>query len=193
MKRFTLAILVMLLAGQLAACASPEEKAAEYVENANTLLQKGDLSKAELEYRNALQVNQNLPDAWFGLAQIHEQKQQWRQVYGALNRIREINPGHVDGRIMLGQLFLASNQIDQALTDANEILELAPNDARAHSLMAAVQFRLDNFDEARDSVERALKIDAANDEAKMKRSRSSERHSSRTKRMPSTLVRQYSG
>ena len=167
MKRFSLVFLVILLLGQLAACASPEEKAAEYVENAYALLQEGDLNKAELEYKNALQINQNLPDAWFGLARIHERKQQWRQAYATLRRIREINPGHVDGRIMLGQLLLASNQIDQALTDANEIMELAPNDARAHALMAAVQFRLDNFNEARDSVERALQIDAANKEAQL--------------------------
>lgn len=167
MKRFAIVFLVLLLSGQLAACSSPEEKAAEYVENANALLQEGDLNKAELEYRNALQINQNLPDAWFGLARIHEQKQQWRKLYATLNRIREINPGHVDARIMLGQVLLASNQIDQALIDANEIMELVPNDARAHSLMAAVQFRLGNFNEARDSVERALEIDAANNEAQL--------------------------
>ena len=165
MKRVLLVFFTVLMLSQLAACSSPEEKAAGYIESANELFAEGDMDKAEIEFKNALQINQNLPDAWYGLARIHESKQQWRQAYAVLNRVNEINPKHVDSRIMLGQMLLASNQIDQALTDTNEILELAPNDARAHSLMAAVQFRLGNFDKARASIDRSLQLDANNDEA----------------------------
>ena len=171
MKRFSLFFVALLAISQLAACASPEEKAAEYVESAQELFEQGDLTKAEIEFKNALQINQNLPDAWYGLARIHERKQQWRQAYGVLNRVRESSPNHVDSRIMLGQLLLASNQIEQALTDANEILELAPEDARAHALMGAVQFRLGNNEAATEAVNRALGIDADNNEAMLVRSR----------------------
>jgi cellulose synthase operon protein C len=67
---------VCVLAVALVACSSPEEKAAAYVESGDLLLQEGNLDKATLEYRNALQINQNLPDAWYGLARIYERKQE---------------------------------------------------------------------------------------------------------------------
>lgn len=156
---------VILLVATIQACSSPEEKAADYIRNADALFEEGKLQKAAIEYKNALQVNQNQPDAWFGLARIHERKQEWRQAYGVLNKIRELAPNHVDGRIMLGQMLLASNQIDQALTDTKEIMELAPDDARSHSLMAAVQFRLENYAGTQEEIDKALAIDAGNTEA----------------------------
>ena len=147
------------------ACTSPEEKATSYIENARNLFSEGKLIKAEIEYKNALQINQNLPDAWFGLARIHERKQDWQKAYMVLNKVRELSPTHVDARMMLGQILLASNQIDLALADAKEIMEMAPDDARSHSLMAAVQFRLENLKGAREEVDKALAIEPGNIEA----------------------------
>jgi tetratricopeptide (TPR) repeat protein len=167
----TKSFIVLLFLGGLVACTSPEEKAANYIQNGTALLGEGNLDKAAIEFKNALQINQNLPDALFGLATIQESKQNWKEVYGILSKIREMAPGHVDARIKLAQLYLASNQLDQALEDANEILTLAPEDARSHSLMAAVQYRLENFDGAQKEVDETLAIDANNVEALMVRAR----------------------
>ena len=49
------AIGIIVLTAMMAACSSPEEKAAGYIENADQLFQEGDLIKAEIEYKNALQ------------------------------------------------------------------------------------------------------------------------------------------
>jgi tetratricopeptide (TPR) repeat protein len=172
MKKITLLLgATFFFAVMLSACSSPEEKAASYIENAKSLFDEGKLKKAEIEYKNALQVNQNLADAWYGLAKIHERRQEWRKAYATLNKIRDFDPNHVNGRIMLAQILLASNQIDQALQDATEVMEMAPDDSRVHSLMAAVQFRLDNFESAQVSVNRALEIDPDNVEAVLVRAR----------------------
>ena len=166
-KQLLHAVGIFVLMVSLVACSSPEEKAAGYIENADGLLQQGNLKKAEVEYKNALQINQNLPDAWYGLARIHDRRQEWKRAYAVLSKLREMSPNHVDGRIMLGQLLLAANELDQALPDAMEILEMAPNDARAHALMAELQFRLDNIEGAQQEVDKALALDADNPEAKM--------------------------
>ena len=92
MKHALRAVGMLLLMTFLVACSSPEEKAAGYIQNANSLFQDNNLKKAELEYRNALQVNQNLPDAWYGLARIHESKQEWQKAYSALTKVREMSP-----------------------------------------------------------------------------------------------------
>jgi len=167
MKNLIRIILIIASVGTFTACTSPEEKAAAYIENGNTLLEQGNLDKAALEYRNALQVNANLPDALFGLAQIGERKQEWAKVFSLLNKVRELQPNHIETRIKLAQLLLASNQLDKALLDAREILELAPGDARGHSLMAAVLFRLGSIDKAKVEVSNALSADPTNQEAKL--------------------------
>ena len=137
MMKFVLhGIVLALLTVALMACTSPEEKAADYIANADKLFAEGNLSKAQVEYKTALQINQNLPGAWYGLAKIHERKREWKEVYSTLNRVREMSPGHVDARIMLGHLLLASNQLNELLIEAREIREMAPDDARSHSLMA---------------------------------------------------------
>ena len=162
---------ILLLGAALLACSSPEEKAADYIAGGNARFDAGEYLKAEVEYKNALQINQNLSDAWYGLARIHERRQEWRKAYAVLNKIRELDPSHVDGRIMLGQLLLASNQIDQALNDATEILQMAPNDAHAHALMAAVQLRLENYDEAKSEIEKTIALDPKSNEAILVRAR----------------------
>ena len=164
-------VLCLMLLLTLSACTSPEEKAAEYIESGNQLLDERDYDRAILEFKNALQINQNLPDAWYGMAKIQERRQNWKEVYQLLLKIQEMAPGHVDSRIMLAQILLASNQLVQALEDANEILEMAPDDARSHSLMAAMQFRLENFKAAEKEIEQALAIDPENNEAILVRSR----------------------
>ncbi len=165
MKKINLVLASAVILGLLAGCSSSDEKAAEYIANADALLDGKNFEKAAIEYKNALQINQNLPDAWYGLARIHDRKQDWTSAVRVLSRIRDTNPNHMNGRIMLAQILLASNQIDQALEDANHLLEIAPQDGRVHSLMAAVQLRLGNLEAANESVERALSLDPGSSEA----------------------------
>jgi len=162
MLKYILLVGCVLLA---VACSTPEEKVEEYLSSAASLFREGKLEKSAIEYRNALEINQNLPAAWFGLATIYERKQDWRNAYAVLIKVRELAPDFLDGRVMLAQILLASNQLDQALLDAKDILEMAPEDARSHALMAAVKFRLHTFEGARQDVEKALAIDPANSEA----------------------------
>ena len=167
MKNLAYVLLITASIGLLTACSSPEEKAADYIENAQDLFKSGKLQKAEIEFKNALQINQNLVDAWYGIAQIHESRKEWRKTFAVLSKIRELSPRHIDGRIKLAQFLLASNKLDEALLDAGEILEFAPDDARAHALMAAVHFRLEDHEGARIEIDKTLKIDPTNTEAQL--------------------------
>src|SRR5210317_217394 len=126
MKKTGLVFAFALMLGLLVGCSSSEEKSAQYIANGDALFEGNKLNKAALEYRNALQINQNLPDAWYGLARIHERRQEWRKAYSLLLKINDAHPNHVNGRVMLGQMLLASNQIDEAVEDAGEIIEMAP-------------------------------------------------------------------
>lgn len=170
-KRVVCNAILAIVFAALAACSSPEEKAAEYIESGDEYFEQGDHVKAALEYRNALQINENLPDAIYGLALIAEHDKDWRRMFALLTKIQELNPNHLDARLKLAQLYLATNQIAVALEEARALMELLPNDSRTHSLMAAVHFRLGNHGEGLAEVERALELDSSNSEAALVRAR----------------------
>ena len=171
MKKIVIVLISLVAFGSLSGCSSPEEKAAAHLANAEAFLEKNDPEKARIEFRSALQLNQNLPEAWYGLARIHEQRREWNKAYNILTRIRDSNPRYMNGRILLANILLAANRIDEALEDARDIVELAPDDARAHAIMGAVQFRLGDLEAARQSVEKALLLDPKSEDATLVKAR----------------------
>ncbi|MCP4334256.1 MAG: tetratricopeptide repeat protein [Gammaproteobacteria bacterium] len=68
MKNIPILIVTIVAMGALSVCSSPEEKAASHIANDDALYANGQLEKAPIEYKNALQLNQNQADAWYGLA-----------------------------------------------------------------------------------------------------------------------------
>jgi tetratricopeptide (TPR) repeat protein len=135
---------VFALAIGLAGCSSPEEKAEAYYQKGETLLQKGDLVKASLEFKNALQIKNNMTKAWLGLAAIAERQADWPKLYGLLNKVVELDPKNLDAHVKLGRLLLAAGQLDKALDASKAALALNKDDESALTLRAAVLFKLDD-------------------------------------------------
>lgn len=146
----------------LSACESPEEKAQSFLERGDALYGDGNYPKAELEYRNAIQINQQLESAWLGRAKIAEKQRNWQQALPLLNRVLDLNPNNVEANITLGKIYLAGQQTDKALEISDLTLELAPDDANVRTLKAAVLFSLgDAVGAVRESL-LALKFDPDN-------------------------------
>ena len=161
LKLVMLAFLLMVLT----ACASPEEKAAEFVANGEAMLEDGNLVKAKLEFRNALQINDKLVPAWYGLAQIAQQQSEWRDAYGLLQKVVNIEPEHFQAQLELARLLLVSGQVDEALTASDRLLAASPENADVLALRAAVLFKLEDVAGAVKLANEALAIDEANVDA----------------------------
>ena len=71
MRRALLVLAVLFVAG----CGSIDERAQSYYERGMKLLSQQNYAKANIEFRNALQLKKDLVGAWRGLAQIEEQIQ----------------------------------------------------------------------------------------------------------------------
>lgn len=154
-----LGIAVLALAVGLAGCSSPEEKAESYYQKGEALLQQGKLVKASLEFKNALQIKNNMTKAWLGLANIAERQADWKKLYGLLNKVVELDPKNIDARVKLGRLLLAAGQFDKALDQSKAALELNKDDESALTLRAAVLFKLDD---KKGAVEQANAVLAKN-------------------------------
>jgi len=140
----------------LTACSTPEDKVEGFNKRGLALLQKGDVVKARLEFQNALQINPSTVPALYGLAVIAERARDWQAAYDLLGKVVELAPTHVDARIKLGKLELASGQLDKALASSEAVLKLKADSADAFGLQAAVFLKMNDFESAAALAKQAL-------------------------------------
>jgi tetratricopeptide (TPR) repeat protein len=161
-KRFSGLLAVLLL---VAACDSPEEKAQNFIENGQKLYKEEAYVKAVIEFKNALQIDKKLMDAWYGLALAEEKRGKWDQVAGALKHTLDINPEHYEANLKLGKLLILGGQAENALEYSNKAIELQPEEAAANALQGIVLFKIKDVDGALKYAEKALKLDPSNTDA----------------------------
>ena len=164
-KKFLLCACLVLAALQVAGCSSREQRAQNYYERGKTYVANKDYVKARIEFRNALQLNDKLVDAWRALAQLDEQDKNVPGMVGELRRVVELDPKDVDSKVRLARLFLMGGALDQALKTTDAALELDPNNANTLALKAAILFRQKNIEGAQSAAGKALEIDPGNPEA----------------------------
>jgi tetratricopeptide (TPR) repeat protein len=120
----------------LAACASPEERAAGYLKRADELYAAGDYVKAKLEAQNAAQIEPKNARAHFLLALIAEQQQEFRPMVQRLQMAVDADPNMVAARVKLGGLYFFGQAFDLAAEQAKAAAALAPDDPEVHVLQA---------------------------------------------------------
>ena len=126
-------------------CSSPEERLNKYIHSGNTYLEKHEYHNAILQFKNALQINNESIQAWYGLSIAEEQLGNLNNLYLILNKIVELDPYHIDANIRLGMLFIAGNVIDKALYQSNKLLELDPDNANIRAFRALVLLQLSDI------------------------------------------------
>lgn len=143
----------------LVACASPEERAAEYLVKAQAFYDEGEYVKAKLEAQNAAQVEPKNSQARYLLALVAEQEQEYQQMFGHLMVAVDGDPDNVEARIKLGTLYFLGQAWDEATEQATELMKLAPDDARVHLLQARVLVQKGDREGGIAEIEKSLELD----------------------------------
>jgi cellulose synthase operon protein C len=156
---------LVIAAGVLTGCSTPEQKVDSFNRRGQALLQKGDLVKARLEFQNALQINPTAVPALYGLALIAERSRDWQGAYQLFTRVTEMQPAHFEALVKVGKLQLASGQLDKALQTSAAVLEARPDSPDALALRAAVLLKLDDAPAAVTLAGQALARDAGHVDA----------------------------
>ncbi len=165
LRRTNLAAASAVLVLGLAACSSPEEKVAGFNKRGEAFLQKGDVTKARLEFQNALQIDGKSVQAMMGLSDLAERGREWGKAYGLLNRVVDLDPKNVAARIRLGKLTLAAGQLDRALEQSDDTMSLKPEDPGVLAFRAAVFLKLQDPKAAVDLARRSIAKDKDNVDA----------------------------
>lgn len=152
-------------AAATAACASPEQKLERYLTSGQSYLDEGKLGLANVQFQNALKIEDENITALTGLAKVAEKRANYEQMFGILQRVVRLDPENARARLDLAKLYLLSEDAASALDHLEAVLAASPKNAEALAVKAAVMFRLQNNAEAMELAKQALAIDENSEEA----------------------------
>lgn len=158
-------LLVSAAAFALAACSSPEQKVERYYESGMEFLEKDDLPRANIQFQNALKINEDHVPTLIGLSEVAEAKEDFQTLFAILQRIVRLAPDNVDAHIRIGKLYLIGSDETQAMEAAEKAIALDPQNPEAMSLKAGVQLTLGDIESAVALAKRALAINPTIPEA----------------------------
>lgn len=163
-KLYALPLLILIAALLLGACTTPEKAKAQHTARGQALLKDKKFQEASLEFRNALQIDDRLAEAHWGLANAYEGLQRYQEAFEEMRQVVELDPNNLDVRVKLGNYYLmGSKQSPAAITEAErlakEVLQQNPNHIEGHVLMGSVLFAQDHKPEAFAELNRSIEID----------------------------------
>jgi tetratricopeptide (TPR) repeat protein len=148
-----------------AACSSPEAKLAKYLDSGDKHLDAGKLGLANVQFLNALKIDEENLRALEGLVAIAERKGDYQQMFGLLQKVNRVDPTNLPARINLAKLHLLANDAEKALEFADGILAENASSAEGLAVKAAIMFRLQNNSAAVEFANKALDVNPLSEEA----------------------------
>lgn len=147
------------------ACGNSEQKAMHYLDSGKAFYTQSNYDKARIEFKNALQIDNKLAEAYFHLALVEEKNQNWKGMFENLSQLLKLSPEHAEGHLKLGQLFLLSGQHDKAHAEVDTLLKLNPDNADAYSLRGAILVKQGDRSGALTAADKALALAPGNVDA----------------------------
>src|SRR5206468_7391228 len=163
-KFYVLPLFIVIAAALLsAACTTPEKAKAQHVARGQALLKDKKFQDAVLEFRGALQIDERLADAHWGLANAYEGLQRYQEAFNEMKETVELDANNLDARVKLGNYFVANSRQSAAAASeaerlAQQILQKDPNHIEGHILMGSVLFAQGKKTEALQELNRAIEL-----------------------------------
>ncbi len=169
-RAFRACLLILLAVAALAAvsCSNPEKAKAEHVARGEALLKDGKYQEATIEFRNAIQIDDKLAAAHWGLAQAYEKLERTGETLDELQKTVRLDPANVPARLKLGNAYIQAysaqkQKTPEYLTEAerfaNEILAKDEKSIDGQILLANVLFLKGQPDQALAKLKYAISLD----------------------------------
>lgn len=145
----------------LTACG--EEDPQQYINEGQALFEKGELESARVQFKNALQINPKLVDAYYGLALLEEKNKNWKATNKFLQEVVALDPKHVEAQVKIGYMLLTD--IAKAKEKAAIALKLEPENSDAILLDGRIRYEEGKYGEALQQARRVLDKEPGNAKA----------------------------
>jgi len=160
-------VIGMALAG--AGCArNPAAKAAQFLKNGRSFMEKKDYSRAILQFRNAVQLQPQDAEPYYQLGLAYLAKPDVQQATACFRKTLQVAPKHPGATLKLAGLMAATPvraNVVRAEQMAGELVAAAPGNLEALDTLAAAQVRLGKIDDAEQHLMEALRRAPAHLEA----------------------------
>ncbi len=103
----TLICLLLAAVISLGGCTNSEKAKAEHVRKGEAYLKDSRFLEASLEFRNALQIDDKLAAAHWGLAQANEKLEHFPEMFDELRKTIELDKNNLEARNKLGNYYLS--------------------------------------------------------------------------------------
>ena len=156
---WSLLAILMLLSG----CTNTEKAKADHVKRGEAYLKESKFQEAALEFRNAVQIDDNLAAAHWGLAQAYEGLQRFPEMLDELRKTVALDKSNFEARLKLGNYYVTwSKGSPEALNEAerlaNEVLERDANNIEGHILIGSIMFARGEKDKALAELNKAIEL-----------------------------------
>jgi len=145
----------------LQACSDPAEKTAEYLQSGKSFYAQQNYSKAKVEFKNALQIDNKLADAYYHLALIDEKDKNWKGMFSNLNQVIKLDPVQNEARLKLAKLYLLSGETENSKAQVDLVLASTADNPDAIALNGAILLKQGDNAAALAAAEKALAINPA--------------------------------
>jgi tetratricopeptide (TPR) repeat protein len=160
------AFLSLLLAAllSLSGCTNPDKAKAEHVARGESYLKQSKFHEASIEFRNALQIDDRLAAAHWGLSQAYEGLQRLPESFEELKRAVELDQTNLEAVVKLGNFYVAGSRGNAELIAEGDrlakiVLQKDPNNIEGHILLGSVLFAQGQRDQAFQELNHAVDLD----------------------------------
>ena len=156
--------LLAAVAFSLTGCTTSAQSKARYLEQGEKYLNDSKFQEASLEFRNAIQIDDKLGAAHWGLARSYEGLQRYLEMVEEMRKTVALDPNNLEARIKLGNIYLNGSRgradvIAESEKLAKEVLQKDPNNIEGHILMGSVYFAQKQKDKAFEELNHAVQLD----------------------------------
>src|SRR5205085_11681419 len=123
-------IAIVVAAITFSGCTTPEKAKAQHVARGEALLKDKRFQEAAFEFRSALQIDEKLADAHWGLSQSYEGLQRYQEAFEEMRTVVELDPNNLDVRVKLGNYYLMGGKESSAATRRWRITSTANSSCR---------------------------------------------------------------
>ena len=162
-RHFAIALTTVVLFA--AGCGGAEQRKASYTRKGEEFFQQRNFAKAHVEFRNALQIDPNEPQARYNVGRAAEQLGNPREAVGQYQAAVDSDPTHLPARAALARMFLLGGLADKAMELAEPGLTQDPQNAALLTVRGGAKSRLGDLPGAFEDAQAAVKLEPGNEYA----------------------------
>ena len=149
----------------MAGCGGAHSRYQSYLERGRQFLAAGNLDKASVEFRNALQIEPHSDEALYLNGRVAERRGNVREAVDYYQSAVDADPNDARARAGLAKVFVLAGATQRALDVVTPGLLDHPDDPDLLAARAAARHQLKDDFEARQDAERAVQLSPGNENA----------------------------